>query len=100
MKYLKNYENINTPEVGDYVQIGEDYFDIALIDFFEENIGQLIMINITDGFPFIVKFDKDLPDKTFAIENNIMSFEMNEIVDWDKDKQKLEAKIISKKYNL
>jgi len=43
MKYIKKFENINTPEVGDYVLCQEDGTGVPeLENFLKYNIGKIV----------------------------------------------------------
>lgn len=64
MKFLKTYklfENNQEFEVGDFVKIVGDYFDIAHKSFFESNFGQISKIYDDTNYPYNIKFFKQVP---------------------------------------
>jgi len=99
MKYLKTFEKINKPKVGDYVicEIVDKYYKDS--DFVNSNIGEIVEINIdrfqNNRLPVTVSY-KDYQGKII----DSINFEFDEIKYWSKDKSELEHIIASKKYNL
>jgi len=104
MKYLKRFENINEPEVGDYVicfdsvngKIGE------LNIFLSNNIGIFIDTEYTvKGYPYLVKF-KNIPNNLgmYTEDDSCMMFMKDEIVHFSKNKKDLDIYIDQNKYNL
>ena len=94
MKYLKTFENINEPEVGDYVICSSLAFNIPnrYRRIVKNGIGQII--NKTNGSfglekMYLIKYGKF--EEYFPAFNIIL---------FNKDKETLEASIAARKYNL
>ena len=126
MKHIKTYEDLNIPQIGDYVICKNDSQyeeDFGFDEFISENIGQIV--NTDETHEYFVQYenvphDYDLlnyafftTDRTFLkglkfrtlISNknkysNITSFKLDEIIDFSPNKKDLEIKIASRKYNL
>ena len=128
MKYIKKYENIREPEVGDYI-IGLDintssnYRTASNIfnAFLSKNVGKIIHKG-SDSYKIIFEeepplkvleyafYEKDsnrlldlinLPGvKIYNNYTNITDLIFKEIVDFSTDKEELEMKLAAKKYNL
>ena len=107
MKYIKHYEDINKPQVGDYVEIYARYFDNRLKDFFKTEIGQIIKIDNKD-YPYLVEFEKEKPiiheDAVTIIYDDEDEYKMrveeSEIKYFSSSKEELEIIISANKYNL
>lgn len=121
MKFLKTYklfENNQEFEVGDFVKIVGDYFDIDQKDFFESNFGQITDINdnVMDDYPYEITFFKFVPlheeSYTFNAEldelekpNNLKLEEyLKNLVQFnyldEEEYKKILINMKSKKYNL
>lgn len=108
MKYLKSYENLNQPQIGDYVILTskEKYRRPQyVINFLNNNIGKIIDIIDNNNQNIIVKYDHitdEIKNSNYAqlITEHIWSAEESEIMYINKDKKKLEKYIIIQKYNL
>jgi len=106
MKHLKKFENINKPEVGDYVICKNiENEDLSILDYFlSENIG-IIINNRTDfkKFPYLIRFD-DMPHELLIYsekrEGKDIIFRSDEILHFSKNKEDLEHIIVANKYNL
>jgi len=108
MKYLKRFENINTPQVGDYV-IASLKTDKDIGIFIANNIGQIVAISENDiNKLYTVKFfniEKDI-EKFFFTEPEygeymtLMFFYKYEILAFSKNKEELETILNANKYNL
>jgi len=129
MKYLKKYENIKEPEIGDYVlcqdltnkftsgsrKITQEKFKL----FLTENIGQVVgkgsdtirvkFENIPNDvdileYAFLVQTDIRIKNVDFDRINdkysNIATFEFGEIVYFSPNKEDVEMKISTSKYNI
>ena len=130
MKYIRTYENIDNPKVGDYVICKDitssDEVSKNFQKFLDENIGQIVSgddINL-----FIVLFDK-LPSEEileyafYTLEHshvkkliqlpnikvhksetllytNLCGFEKKEIVFFSDNREDLEIKISANKFNI
>lgn len=117
MKYIKYYENIKGPEIGDYVVCNEytkNYNDPILINFINNNIGQYIFNYEGNGpYTYVIRY-KNIPDeikKDFFVEvklNNIVHSEtptcriqsITHIIYWSSNKEDCELFLASKKYNI
>ena len=112
MKHLKTFENLNTPQVGDYVIVMEHTLAHPLeIGFYENNIGRIVDIklypHLKDSFDHLnwdywIKFDDDAPGlfSTGYFIDGIRPFYRKEIIFFSPDKEVCEAYINAKKYNL
>lgn len=111
MKYLKTYENIMKPKVGDFVIINRyDYFDFPekFTNFLNKSIGYIFK-QPSENY-YLVKYF-NIPDeiKEFFVYsdysegikkgNSILS-NRNEIKYWSKNEENLEKYLITDKYNL
>jgi hypothetical protein len=100
MKYIKKYENINSDlKVGDYVLIKSTFSIEKLKDFINKTIGQITQIDI-DNIVY-VKYTK-IPFELIQYfdANGGRYFQNKQIIEFDKDIEKLKLKIDSKKYNI
>ena len=103
MKYLKTFESLDGPQVGDYVACEEDSLTS---DFTSTNVGKIV--NIEDDrdnkYYHVVAYDdipkdiEDLFDSQFGYLCRDMS--RYEIEFWSKNRLEVEAYIAAKKYNL
>jgi hypothetical protein len=104
MKHLKTFENINGPQIGDYVLISMkgSYNNDNSIDFFiNNNIGQIIKFdenmrlvkysNVPGNIKMKNKFNKD---------GSIWIGNAFKTVAFGKTKEELELKMDMKKYNI
>lgn len=102
MKYIKTYENEKIYNVGDYVlldtkkmQIDNAAFGLDPINP-DLNLAQIILIERSGGYPYIVRFSNDTRDyvKLSEIERLLTEEEIEEY------KDQLSLYIDSNKYNL
>lgn len=114
MKYLKSYENINEPQVGDYVIAMPDYVknnDFKI--FFDNNIGQIVKIergytgeklcaveyeNIPYSIKKVYSNWREENGKQFLAK--YIWFSSNLIIHSSNNKEDLKNIIEAKKYNL
>jgi hypothetical protein len=103
MKYLKLFENINEPQIGDYVLCKEmDSNDKKLLEFIDNNVGRIVDTKPeTDVFTelFVIKY-KNIPFDNNWQNKNTRYFLREEILFWSKDKEDCEAFLNAKKYNI
>lgn len=98
MKYIKKFEQLKYPKIGDYVKIDNSEFaDIKLRNFLEEEIGQIIeYYDDEEEFPYVIRFKKDIPNysnpsgQTLAVsKNEILIYSPDiDIIKMDKDVKK------------
>lgn len=109
MKYLKTFENINQPDVGDYVictdpgierEQNEEFYD-----FIHNNIGQITKIENEDNPLYYIHYE-NIPDN-LKFRMNTAHYVLDEepyrrknITYWAKTKKDLELRLIANKYNL
>jgi len=124
-KFFTNTPPVEGPQVGDYViceiDHSEKYYNELLKNFFDNNVGQLIVIKnnfifLNAGgteyykYNYFIKYD-DIPKevkKSYVSENLMPCFKTKNVIEvkrsfikhWSDDKNELESKIIAKKYNL
>lgn len=101
MKYLRTYESLSEPEIGDYVYCKNTTDNNKEFDkFLEFNIGK-IMASLPHLRPgdIYVKFDNFEESGVDGI-NHPVNFLRDEILYWSKDKEDVEIYMNSKKYNL
>jgi hypothetical protein len=115
MKYIKEYESVNTKKlnVGDYVICDESGTGSTddVIDFLKTNIGQYIRYrnskddnNVSCKYTYLIQY-KNIP---LEIEKgefdhggiNTRLMKKEEIKYWSKNKKDLEQLILVNKYNL
>lgn len=115
MKYLKKFENVEEPEIGDYVlmsiQHKKDYYS-AYIEFIENNIGEIVskVGNIIEVRYYVDTYEEFIMLRThfryisYDFENNEYYFSNifyeNNILEIGKTKEEVELKKEIKKYNL
>jgi len=117
MKYIKKFENIEEPELGDYVLIREnrDYTQ-PYNDFINNNIGQIVLTDFSFNKKRIeVRYYVDTFDEFKNMKNyfryisfDFVSneyyfsnwFKMNMVSEFGKTKEDVELKASTKKYNL
>jgi hypothetical protein len=111
MKYIKLYETLDEPQIGDYVYCQEasgsndDIIGKKIDEFLENNIGQIIKKSDELDFDVIVKYENvpvELKQKCFNHDNIVggRRMDIGEIVFWDKDPEMVRAKINAEKYNI
>lgn len=103
MKYLKSFESVDEPQVGDYVVCEEDSLTS---EFTSNNVGKIV--NIEDVFDntycYNVAYD-DIPkdiEELFDVIHGYYCRDMSryEIKFWSKNRKDSELYIVGKKYNL
>ena len=113
MKYLKTFENVNEPQIGDYVAVEEEFYASSdatdqLFDFTSTHIGKIVTYkpnHFKGENVFCVKYE-NVPEKLqYAFEDvNLQKMCRNmllvEIKFWSKNKEDVEEYLASKKYNL
>jgi len=118
MKYLKKYENLNKPQINDYVICeDQDYTNGELVDFISKNVGKIVAYTkdyekIEDVFainyPYIVKYE-NIPEKLNGLEFGdylayTRVFSDSEILYHSNNKEDVEKKLsllrATNKYNL
>ena len=102
MKYLKRFENVNKPEVGDYVIAVDNSVSNKYIEFFKSNIGKINYINDwTNVVDFTVEYDHDeIIKANVNLDNGCFTFFLSEILARSKNKDDLELYMNAHKYNL
>ena len=114
MKYLKPYklfENLNEPQIGDYVYCQEasgnndDNIGHEIDKFLENNIGQIIKKSDEGSWDFIVKYEnvsEKLRKECFCHDDIVggRRMDIGEIKFWDKDPEMVRVKMDAIKYNL
>jgi len=111
MKHIKTYENINEPQVGDYVICEEKdrYYMLEkeLCEFIKNNIGKIVIVNASGNksCPYTVQYE-NVPDTIrdnfftkYNLSNN-RNFRKTEIIFFSKYKSDVEAYLTSNKYNI
>lgn len=106
MKHLKKFEqNINEPEIGDYVICRENITNLPnLKNFLKNNIGQILDVNINKT-NFIVQYE-NIPSWLTELFNyghsipNCRSMQRHEIVEFANSSEELKLKLMQLKYNL
>ena len=116
MKYIKQYEAIEEPQIGDYV-ICEDGNNRQLIDFLCSNIGKIIRFRTNEDpplprfkffnnkFKYMVLYE-NIPENLNVNFNsayhmpNCRAMSRDEIKHFSHNKEYLEQFIINTKYNL
>ena len=115
MKYIKTFESLKTPEVGDYV-ICTDLTSVPeyVLEFIENNIGQIVEIEMPTSWqlssreenPYCVYFENAPYNKTpnyFPKHKEFLScrwFNLREIKYISKNKEELKYIINAKKFNI
>ena len=118
MKHLKTFENINEPQVGDYVICYEDTIDYNLKSFISNNIGTIykinkIYVNKNKNLecPYIIEYENEkIPNNisiSFSIfddsniaKRNKRNMREEEIIFFSKYKKDVEAYMQANKYNI
>jgi len=114
MKYIKKFESVGVPQIGDYVACDEKLFDnnnkedINIYNFISNTIGCITDIekggSYYDSFGnkvniiYIVKYDK-YPKGLSSYFDNLF-FSEYEVKFWSKNKEDVEVYLSGKKYNL
>jgi hypothetical protein len=101
MKFLKTYENLNGPKVGDYVICEDPNTRKPLYAFIKNRIGKIVEIDRDKFYPYIVRYNnipEDLIER-FSHPNftNCRDFKRDEILYFSSTKEELEN---LKKYNI
>lgn len=97
---FKIYENLNKPQIGDYVICKDDYYD-NLNEYLSKNIGKIIGSNKLTNIYF-VKFDEmpHIINNFYFNTDNERGFTQKDIIYCNKNKSELEVILNSKKYNI
>lgn len=90
MKYIKTYENLEEPQIGDFVVINVSHIT-NFKDFIENNVGKIIKTDAHINWPYEIQYD--------IIKKSIIT-SRKEILYFSKNKEDCEAYLASKKYNL
>jgi uncharacterized membrane protein YccF (DUF307 family) len=87
MKYLKFFENVTGPQIGDYVIIN---FGNTIINKKVKNLEKICSQIIAQH------------GESFKIEFDMIGWwvSLDQIIDYDSDKKDLELRLIARKYNL
>jgi len=98
MKYIKLFENLSNPEVGDYA-ICKFEFSPDVNKFLQNNVGKIVSVT---GFPspYVVEFENATKKLSPYIMDGRKWFDRDDIIKWSKNKEELEAILITNKYNL
>jgi hypothetical protein len=109
MKYIKTFENINEPQIGDYVVCEEEYQRYSSGNFARENVGEIIDTS-ENGYYYIIKYEnvpENLKDELYFKDldsdkeySDVIPMNRNEIKFFSPSKEYAESYISSKKYNL
>ena len=94
-----NEDNIK-PQVGDYVIVNVNYFDIK--NFVNASVGKLVdEVRVQNLIAAKIKYD-NIPEnlKKFFDNNGVKTFHLSDIKYFSKNKKEMEQKVASKKYNL
>jgi hypothetical protein len=72
MKYIKRFEDINTPQIGDYIlaKLSNDNKDeivIKINNFLNNNIGRIIDMSTNNSY--VVQYE-NIPEQIFRIFNH------------------------------
>jgi len=119
MKYIKTFENVKEPQIGDYVlcyQFG--LINKEIENFINSSLGKIVNIynnNINNNKMYVVEY-KNVPKNLLQnshfykyqtpkrSSNTARNLSRNEIIFWNKDKELVKNKIEIinnvKKYNL
>ena len=109
---FKIFENLKSElKVGDYVLMRSNASAKELLEFINNNIGQVIKINNFEDLRIRVRYN-NIPDNVIpwfgfaerqfppSIRTAARIFDINQIVEFAKTKEELELKLAAKKYNL
>ena len=106
MKYIKKYENVEEPQVGDYVLMRTDSKNIDYRNFLKNNVGQII--EMESDFHMSVKYE-NVPIKFIKMGLFVWSsveqeyyhtFNKRKMLVFSDNPNDLELKFQMRKYNL
>jgi hypothetical protein len=104
MKYIKQFEEKTKLKIGDYVLCHTNYQYVydsdKIIDFLNSNVGRYVKYAKDYDLKYGVKYE-NIPfflDKNLV--NSLLWFDRYDIIDYSDNKEELELKLASKKYNL
>ena len=99
MKYIKTYEDLREPNIGDYVIMTTTKNDKDLKDFLKKNIGNCV--NIGEHGIYVEYYDIPSKLKDWFI-NNIRNFGIESIIRYATEKEidKIKLEETERKYNL
>ena len=105
MKYIKKFENVNVPQIGDYAIVDNTSVNKNLNDFLSNNIAEIVdkyEIETYWGKINYYKFKyENIPfGLSESFSNDTIGFTELTIGYFSKNKEDVEARIQSKKYNL
>jgi len=105
MKYIKKFESVDAPQIGDYVVCQDGLSpssdnDNLLNDFMSNNIGVIVMYDPKSSYGYEIEYN-NIPDNAMEyFSNNYILVSKSEIKFWSKNKEDVEAYLSGKKYNL
>ena len=95
MKYIKLFEELNEPQIGDYVVCDVDEDEVDLYNFLQNHIGCIDRSYQGEKeFDYYVKFTEEINTK------DEVAFKKDEIIFWSKNIEDCEIFLNAKKYNL
>ena len=103
MKYIKKFESLDEPKIGDYVACEEELGINELCDFINNTVGKIFKIE-NSYYNYAVKFD-NIPQNlneffTDFGYKDCRGFNSNEILFWSENKEDVEEYLMTKKYNI
>ena len=100
MRYVKKFEQLNEPKIGDYVKIDNSEFtDIKLRNFLEDEIGQIIEYYEDEEFPYVIRFKKDIPNYSRP-PGQTLAISKDEILIYSSDYYRIKMDKDVKKFNI
>jgi hypothetical protein len=108
MKYLKRFESVVFPEVGDYVIFNTNYTNdehfIRLSNFLNNNLGiidKIYIPNYDEKYCADVKYDNIPEDLKISFrKDGTIDTRLNKIYAYGKTPEDVKMKVKAKKYNL
>lgn len=97
MKYIKTFEKLGEPTIGDYVIcVDKDYDDLEFNNFLATSIGKVVKYQYDQ---YYVEYDNP-PIYIEDTWGNPIRFILDEILHFSKNKEDLEIYVQANKYNI
>lgn len=94
---FKKFESFeDEPQIGDYVIIENDSFDISIIKFLKNRIGKIIEIRKDLTYPYTILFNYNIP----IYNKRTVEVDRDEIKEFAANKEMFKIKTTTDKYNL
>jgi hypothetical protein len=103
MKHIKSFENIDQPQIGDYVECEDNTVltPTLLHSFISNNIGRIEnILSLNNLYPYHIRYENIPNEINQYFYKGSRGFNIEDIIEFAKTPGDIAVKINSKKYNL